>query len=218
VAITTPKPITAESGDEITNYYKLRIAEIATGEVDTERKIASLKELRSEIDMLTAELIKSKNKISTRELNELVNRIEVKPGQVKMDKVAVETVAKSIAARVSNTDLEIKPTNTQVTIHDGDLKVKAPELSIENEILRVGTSEVKLMPGAAIEQIRIEPKEIELKEENARAVYKIMTAENRKLLGFIPVKIEKALTVDAASMEAKVIEEKSPWWAFLTTK
>ena len=74
------------------------------------------------------------------------------------------------------------------------------------------------MPSAAIERIRVEPKEIELKEENDRAVYKIRAAESRKLLGFIPMKLERALTVDAASTEAEVIEEKRPWWAFLTTK
>ena len=74
------------------------------------------------------------------------------------------------------------------------------------------------MPSAAIEEIRVEPKEIELKEENARAVYKIRTTESRKLLGFIPVKVERILTVDAASTEAKIIEEAKPWWAFLTTK
>jgi antitoxin component of MazEF toxin-antitoxin module len=135
-----------------------------------------------------------------------------------MDNVIVKTVAKSVTATVNNRDLEIKPTRTEVIIQDGTLQVKAAELSIEAEILRVGNSEVKLMPSAVIEKLKIEPKEIELKEENAKAVYKIKAAESRKLFGFISVKIERTLTVDATSAEAKVIEEESPWWAFLTTK
>lgn len=218
VVAVTLRPIAVESGVEITDYYKRRIAEIATKEVEIEKQIAILKELRNEIDRLIEELIKSKDKINTEEVSGLVTRIEVRPGELKMDKAVVKTVAKSVLTRVNNRDLEIKPTRTEVIIQDGTLQVKAAELSIEAEILRVGNSEVKFMPSAVIEKLKIEPKEIELKEENAKAVYKIKTAESRKLFGFISVKIERTLTVDATNTEAKVIEEESPWWAFLTTK
>ena len=91
-------------------------------------------------------------------------------------------------------------------------------LRIENEALLVGDSEVKLRPGTIIENIEIEPKEIELKEENAKAVYIIKADESRKLFGFIPIKVEKTITVDAEDAEAKIIKEKRPWWAFLTAK
>ncbi len=218
VVAVTLRPIAVESGVEITDYYSLRIAEIAARDVEVEEKIASLKELRGEIDRLIAELIKSKDKISIREVSGLVTKIEVRPGELKMDNVVVKTVAKSVTATVNNRDLEIKPTGIEVIIQDGTLQVKAAELSIEAGILRVGNSEVRLMPSAVIEKLNIEPKEIELKEENAKAVYKITTSESRKLFAFIPVKIERTLTVDATSAEAKVIEEESPWWAFLTTK
>jgi hypothetical protein len=59
---------------------------------------------------------------------------------------------------------------------------------------------------------------MELKEENATAVYKIKADENRKLLGLIPIKVNKTITVDAANTEVEIIEENSPWWAFLTTR
>jgi len=218
VEVVTTRPIAVESGGEITDYYRLRIAEIAIEEVDIEKQIASLKELRSEIDKLIEELIKSRSEISTEEVRGLVERIEVRPGEVKMDKVVVKTVDKSIVARIDNKELTIKPTEAQVIIHDGNLEVKASELSIENEVLRVGTSEVKLSPGAVIEEIKLQPIEMELKEENATAVYKIKTDESRKLLGFIPIEVKKTITVDAANTKAEIIEEESPWWAFLTTK
>jgi len=172
VEVVTPRPIAVESGGEITDYYRLRIAEIAIEEVEIEKHIASLKELRNEIDKLIEELIKSKSEISIEEVSGLVERIEVRPGEVKMDKVVVKTVDKSIVARLDNKELAIKPTEAQVIIHDENLEIKAPELSIENEVLRVGTSEVKLSPGAAIEEIKLQPIEIiemELKEENATA-------------------------------------------------
>lgn len=218
VGVVTTRPIAVESGGEITDYYRLRIAEIAIEEVAIEKQIASLKELRSEIDKLIEELIKSRAEISTEEVSGLVERIEVRPGEVKMDKVVVKTVDKSVVVRIDNRELAIKPTEAQVIIHDGNLEIKAPELSIENEVLRVGTSEVKLSPGVAIEEIKLQPVEMELKEENATAVYKIKTDESRKLLGLIPMKVKKTLTVDATNTKAEVIEEESPWWAFLTTK
>jgi hypothetical protein len=218
VEVVTPRPIAVESGGEITDYYRLRIAEIAIEEAEIEKQIASLKELRNEIDKLIEELIKSKSEISAEEVSGLVETIEVRPGEVKMDKVVVKTVDKSIVARLDNKELAIKPTEAQVIIRDENLEIKAPELSIENEVLRVGTSEVKVSPAAVIEEINLQPVEMELKEENATAVYKIKTDESRKLLGFIPIKVKKTLTVDAASTEVEIIEEESPWWAFLTTK
>ena len=212
------RPTAVESVGEITDYYKRRIAEIATKEVGIEKQIASLKELRNEIDRLIEGLIKSKDKISTKEVSGLVTKIEVRPGELKMDKAVVKTVAKSVLARVNNKDLEIKPTKDYVIIRDENLEIKALEVSIENEVLRVGNSQVKVMPSTVIEKMQIEPKEIELKEENAKAVYKIKIDENRKLLGFIPVRVEKTLTVDAMDTEVKTIDEKGPWWMFLTTK
>ena len=57
---------------------------------------------------------------------------------------------------------------------------------------------------------------MELVEENNRAVYKIRVEEKRKLIGLIPVTVSKNMTVDA--VDAEVLEEEKPWWAFLTVK
>ncbi|MFC2056827.1 hypothetical protein ACFLTO_04600 [Chloroflexota bacterium] len=210
-------PVEVQSAGEITDYYKRRYAEIAAEEVDTERQIASLTELRNEIDRLIEELIKGKDKINTKEVSGLVTKIEVRPGELKMDKAVVKTTDKRVVTRINNRDLEIKPTEKHVIIRDANYEVKAPELSIENEVLRVRNSEVKVMPSTVIERLQVDPKEIELREENTKAVYKIKAAEKRKLFGFIPVKIEKTLTVDALDAEVKTIDEKRSWWAFLTT-
>ncbi|MFC1847560.1 hypothetical protein ACFLW5_01945, partial [Chloroflexota bacterium] len=212
------RPTAVESAGEITDYYRRRIAEIAAKEVEMERQIASLIELRNEIDRLIEDLIKSKDEISTEEVSGLVTRIEVRPGELKMDKAIVRTIDKSVVARVNNKDLEIKPIEKHVIIRDGNFEVEALELSIEDEVLRVGNSEVGIMPSTVMEKIRVESKEIVLTEEDAKAVYKIKTDESRKLFGFIPVQVERTLTVDALDIEVRTIGEKGPWWAFLTTK
>jgi hypothetical protein len=216
--VVVEKPIAVGSGGEITDYYRVRIAEIATEEVEIEKQVAELKELRNEIDELIEELIKSRAEISAEEVSGLVAKIEVRPGEVCMDGVVVKTINKSVVARINNDNVEIKPTEAQVILQDRNLTVKTPELSIENDTLRVGDSEVKLRPGTIIGEIEVEPKEIELKEENAKAVYKIKIDESRKLFGFIPIKVENTLTLDAANTEVRITEEEGPWWAFLTTK
>ena len=137
------RPTAVESAGEITDYYKRRIAEIAMKEVETERQITSLKELRNEIDRLIEELIKSKDNINTSEVSELVTRVEVKPGELKMDQAVVRTIDKSVLTRVNNKDLEIKPTERHVTMRDKNLEVKAAQLSIENEVLRVGIQRLR---------------------------------------------------------------------------
>ncbi|MFC2038376.1 hypothetical protein ACFLUG_01205 [Chloroflexota bacterium] len=216
--LISAKPVAAGSGDEIASYYKRRIAEIATQETDTDKKVAVLKDLKVEIDRLIEELVKGRDSINTREVSGLVNRIQVRPGEVKMDEVSVKTVDKSVVARINNTEVEIKPTKSRVIMNDGNLEITASELNMENDVLRVGNSEVRVVPSAAVERLKVEAKEIELTEENARAVYRIKADESRKLLGFIPVNMEGTYTVDAADANAEVISQKRPWWAFLTTK
>ena len=215
--VTMPTPVAVQSATEITDYYKRRIAEIATEESDIDEKITVLKELRNEIDRLIEQLIKSKDSISTGEVKGLVEKIQVKPGQVTMDKVTVATTNKKVMARISDRDLEIKPATSRVIVNDGAVEVNAREISIENEALKVGNAEVKLMPSAAVANMNVTPTEVELAEEGSKPVYKIKADENRKLLGFINVKVETTTTVDASDTNGNVLKTQRPWWAFLTT-
>lgn len=213
-----PAPVAVDSAVEITDYYRFRIAEIMTEDVDVDEQIENLKKLRNEIDRLIEELIKSKDEIRADEVRGLVEVIEVRPGEVQMDKVVVKTVDKRVVARVNDKDVEIKPMEAQVVIHDENLVVKAPELIIENQVLRTANAEINLMPSTIMEKIRIEPEEIELREENAKAVYRIRTNERRKLFGLIPLNVKNTLIVDAENTKVDIIKEEKPWWAFFTTK
>jgi len=57
---------------------------------------------------------------------------------------------------------------------------------------------------------------MELKEENSKAIYEIKTDEQRKLFGFVPIKIQKSTNADAVN--GSIISEKRPWWSFLSTQ
>ena len=207
-----------EDAIEITEYYKKKMDRIVYSEEGTDNKIYELKELRIEIDRLIESLLKNKDEIKLEEISSIVETVEIRPGEIKAGNVVVTTVNKKIGIKVNGKDLKIMPTETQVIIQDGNLKIKASELSIKKEVLKVGNSEVQLTASDVVEKIKVEPKEIELKEENAKAVYKIKVDEDRKLLGFIPVEVEKDLTVDATNQKAEIVKEEYPWWVFMTTK
>ncbi len=216
--VSITKPIVAESGREITDYYTSKITTIMKKETNVEQQVKELKELRNEVDKLIEELIKSKDEINTEEVDELVSKVKIKPGKIKADNAIVNSTNKTIITKVNKKNLTIKPTKLHVTIQEGKYEIKAPEIKVQNKTLVVGNSTVKLTASDIVEKTKLEPKDIELKEENAKAVYKIKADENRKLFGFIPVKVEKDMTVDAGDREVKVLKEKRPWWSFLTSK
>jgi len=208
-------PVVAESGQEIDIYYKARIERITTV-VDVDEQIQGLKTLREEIDELIEKLIKSRKEIEADELGNLIIEIKVSKGEIKADDVVVKTTAKKMLMKIGDKSISIEPTENDVLIRDSGLEVKATELFIRENVLRVGNAEVGLAASYVVGKLAISPKSVELKEENEKAVYKIEVEEPRKLFGFIPLTIQKTITIDAGNGDP--LEERRPWYAFLTTK
>ena len=226
------KPVVVESGQEIDSYYKARIERITSAEgVENQNQIQNLRLLKEEIDELIMKLIKGRKEIEVSELSNTVTEIKVSRGEIKADDVVIKTTDKRILVNIGDKPISIMPTARRVEIieiKDGDdIKVTATEVSIKDSILRVGNSEVKLTVSEVIESISersgrprysniVLKKGIVLAEENGRAVYKIKETEPRKLFRFIPIQITKTLTVSAETSD--LLNEKLPWYAFLTAK
>jgi DNA-binding transcriptional MerR regulator len=209
------KPVVVESGQEISVYYKTRLEKTTTAKGE-EKQIEELKALRDEIDGLITNLIKSRKELEVSELNTLVKEVKVSPGEIKADNVTVKTTEKKMLVNVGNRPVSIEPTASQVLIRDKSLEIKTNEVAIKEDALSVGGVEVKMSASEIVENLGIAPKSIELKEENARAVYNMKIEERRKLFGFIPFNIQKTVAADAAN--GNVLTERLPWYSFLTTK
>ena len=220
------KPVVVESGQEIDDYYKAKIEKI-TAAADTEEQIQKLSSLKEEIDELITRLIKSRKEMEASELTSVVTEIKISKGEIKADDVVVKTTSKKILVTVGNKSISVEPTAKRVLIRDGGLEIEAKEISIKDNILRVGTAEVKLAASDVIETIRKRPgrtkyanitleRGVVLAEENGRAVYRIKETEPRKLFGFIPIRIIKTLTASAETSD--LLDERFPWYTFLTTK
>ena len=214
--ITEPiNPVVPESGEEIDDYYKAKIFKITSVE-DIDEQIESLTTLSGEIDKLIERLIKSRKEIEVNELGNVVTEIKLTRGEIKADNITIKTTAKKMLMDVGGRSISIEPTENDVLIRDGGLEVKATELSIKKNVLRVGAAEVKMAASLVAEKLQISPKSVELREEKEKAVYKMKVDEPRKLFGFIPMTIQKTMTADADNGD--LLKEQRPWYAFLTTK
>jgi hypothetical protein len=210
------KPVAVESGKEINVYYKTKIERITARNESVETQVENLKSLKTEINELIEKLLKGRKEIEVSELNNVVSEIKVSQGEIKADDIAIKTTDKKIFVNVGNASVSVAPTSRQVLIQDKNLEVSASEVSIKDNALRVGASEVKLAASQVAKNLGVEPQSAELKEENARAVYKLKVAEPRKLFGLVPIRITKTMTADAESSD--LLNEKLPWYSFLTTR
>ena len=209
------KPVVVESGQEISAYYKAKLEKAASAE-GTEKQIEELKTLRNEIDGLISNLIKSRKELEISELNNLVKEVKVSQGEIKADNITVKTTEKKMLVNLGDRSVSIEPTASQVLIRDKGLEVETDEVMIKENILSVGGVEVRMSASQVVENPGLAPKTIELKEENAKAVYSMKIGEQRKLFGFIPFNISKTVTADAEN--GNLLEEHFPWYDFLTTK
>ncbi len=211
----TVKPVVVGSGQEISVYYKAKL-EKAVSAKDEEKQIEELKTLRDEINGLISNLIKSRKELEVSELNTLVKEVKVSRGEIKADEISVKTTEKKMLVNVGDRPVSIEPTVSQVLIRDKGLEVSTNEVVIKENVLSVGGVEVKMSASEVTEKLGLAPKTIELKEENAKAVYSMKIGEQRKLFGFIPFNISKTITADAEN--GNILVERLPWYRFFTTK
>ncbi|MDP2655407.1 MAG: hypothetical protein Q8P17_02545 [bacterium] len=117
---------------------------------------------------------------------------------------------------VGDRPVSVEPTVSQVLIRDKGLEVNTNEVMIKENVLSVGGVDVKMSASEVTEKLGLVPTTIELKEEDAKAVYSMTIDEQRKLFGFISFNSQKTVTVDAEN--ANTLSEQLPWYNFLTTK
>lgn len=211
----TVRPVVIESGQEISVYYKARLEKAVSAEGE-EKQIQELKTLRDEIDGLISNLIKSRKELEISELDTLVKEVTISRGEIKADDISVKTTEKKMLVNVGGRPVSIEPTASQVIIRDKGLEVNTDEVTIKENILSVGGVDVKMSASEVTEKLGLTPQTIELKEEDAKAVYTMKIEERRKLFGFIPFNSQKIVTADAKNGNS--LSEQVPWYNFLTTK
>ena len=166
--------------------------------------------------MLISNLIKSRKELEVSELNNLVKEVKISRGEIKADDISVKTTEKKMLVSIGDRPVSVEPTESRVLIRDKGLEVNASEVMIKENVLSVGGADVKMSASEVTEKLGLVPTTIELREEDARAVYNMTIEERRKLFGFIPFNSQKTITADADN--GNTLSERLPWYNFLTTK
>lgn len=205
-----------ESGTrDIVAYYKARLSQVISSDSNSTTQIEQLKQLRNEIDSLIRELLENQERISMQDIGEIVSVIKVTPGRIEADNVEVSTNSNKLIVNVNNELAEIVSNSTSVSLDSDGISADAEGLNVENGTLKVGESEIYILPSQIIGIINAVPKKMEIIEENSSAVYNIKADEDRRLLGVFGIKVEKQIKVNGNS--GNIISQEMPWWAFLTT-
>jgi len=203
------------SAKDIVSYYKTRMSDVVSAPQDTSKQIEQLKGLRTEIDRMISDLISKQENINAADVGQLVKEIKINSKEVTADNVKVEGTNKIIDVVVDDRAAEIKSTKTGVSLGSEGMVANAAELSVENNKVKIGKSELKILPKQITEKMKIQPKEMNIIEQDNKPVYQIKTDEDRKMLGMFNIKMEKHMNVDGASGD--LISESNPWWSFMTT-
>jgi len=217
VIIAEPvKPTVVNSGQDISSYYRQKFQNVTATNQNTSEQVEALENLRSEIDGLIGKLIQNKKEINASEISGLVSEVKILPGEIKARDISVKTTDNKIIVGIGAKSVSVEPKEKDVVLNDNGINVTAESVSIKDNVVSVGDSEIGLAPSEIIKKLQITPVSMELKEENSKAIYEIKTDEQRKLFGFVPIKIQKSTNADAVN--GSIISEKRPWWSFLSTQ
>jgi len=219
------KPISTNNVAEIKTYYREEMENIFQKNKEVELVIISLKDLRMEVDEMTAELIRSRKSIEISEIKDLIEKISIEPTRIKVNDFVVNIEEqKEIKIELKGKKIKIimDRGKKEIEIEDGSFKVKSmEELVIKNERIEIAGKKIEVLPTEIVSLFKIKPGEVidfSLNIENNKPAYNIKTLEKRRLFGFIPVSISRNAKIDATTLEKNILENNIPWWSFLTFK
>lgn len=209
------KPVAPERAEEITIYYKEKVADIMEKSLSVEEKINQLKEIKKEIDKLITELIRRKKEISLKEVQQFTEKVILAPGKVKIGETEVKPVQpKIIKLNLKNKEVEMEIEKDKITIEQEGIKAKTSlSVEIKEDKVLVEKSPINLTPKEIIDSLKVKPLEIELAKEKEKPVYKIKTVARKRLFFIFPIRVKKEIIVDAQKEAVEKIKEKKPWWS-----
>lgn len=163
---------------------------------------------------LTAVLVqKSDSDIAV--LDEFIDEIVLSAGTASVNGVKVSTV-KRINATIKNRHVVVQPSASGAILSDATTNAWAKEFTVTSDGVKLGNATISITPSEAVVATGATATTVALNEENGKAVYKIESKENRKLLWLIPVEVDGSYKVSAE--DGAVLSSELPWWSFLAMK
>lgn len=213
---TATNAAAATTAREVSAYYKQKLQTIVQSS-STDEQIASLKELRNEIDSMISGLLAKQNRISLNEsgLGDLVQSVKITPTAVQAGGVEVASTGKIVDAKVSSTkEVEVEAKEGKVVLRDNGVEASATDVTVTQEGVKVGSADISISPSEAANRVNAALKKITIATTpDNRAVYKVEAQTKAKLIGVLPVTINRTVSID--SENGNVLSDQKPWWAVL---
>ena len=229
--ISEIKPVAPQKAEEVATYYKEKVAQTMEQSLPTATQLKEIKQIKEEAKTMVKELIRSQNEISAQGIQPIVEKFKIKPGAIEIsDEQLKVSKQKKIEAMVADNPVEIGVNPQKLIIKDRKFEGKEVEIETQlplnltaeggvvGETGAEGGKEIKVAPSQILEKSIVKNPvdlKIELTQEKGTPVYKIKAVEKRKLFFFIPVNVNKEITIDASNEAATKLKEIKPWWSFL---
>ena len=110
----------------------------------------------------------------------------------------------------------VQPSASGAILSDATTNAWAKEFTVTSDGVKLGNATISITPSEAVVATGATATTVALNEENGKAVYKIESKENRKLLWLIPVEVDGSYKVSAE--DGAVLSSELPWWSFLAMK
>ena len=209
----SPTPVAPAQTSEITTYYEDKLTKIMGSSGALEEQIASLKDLRTQIDLLIEELLQKQQTIEASEFGQLVEEMEITPSSINAGEAKVPSIGKKINAKISEkTQVQIEAVNDKVVLRDSGAEATTTDITVSSEGVSTGGAQIKVSPSEAAQKVKATKKKISIAANNQkRAVYNVKGQTNAKILGILPVTMQRSIEIDAQN--GNVLSDEKPWWA-----
>ena len=152
-----------------------------------------------------------KPEIDVDEISDLVEKITIEGGKVKVEDKTLET-PKPIVKNIENREVKIEIEGNKAVLREGNIKIDVEEkIEVKENEIRINNKVLNTPPSKVVEKVKGEIKEIKLETYKDKVVYRVKSIEKRRLFFIIPVKYEQEMRIDIET--GKVVERKRPWWA-----
>ena len=205
---------------DIVSYYKGKMINVMASSETSDNKIASLKDLRQEIDNTIANLIGQRKNIKFDDVKGMVDSVTVGANSISIGESKTDGTDVSIESYIGDSSVSVAPTTSGAEINQDGIKVDSVSVAVDKDGINVDGANVSVSPKELMQRHKLlsnmaRVTALKLSKENNKAMYTANVDAKKNILGFIPATTNEEIKVDAEN--GNIISESKPWWSAIST-
>ncbi|MEM4637679.1 MAG: hypothetical protein QXK76_01465 [Candidatus Woesearchaeota archaeon] len=196
------------NSSQISDYYSLLMAEVLSETADDYR----IRELRIEAEDAIKDYLRERQRLNLNDFSGIVDEVSVTPDDVSIGETASNIQNAEIETMVNGENVVVSKENNQVFIRKGLLKIKVPQLLINNSNITINGTAIVIPKNLENKNVR----QIILENTDDGLKYLVKVDSKRRILGIIPITAKQEMILNAENGE--IIRVKGPWWMFISNE